>query len=481
MRAAAAIARLARHEAAAAARCACPQCPGTRLARLALLGARHQAALVPTLHGVHPATTVRPAGCSASRRTESSPAHHRSPAHSSRPGFRRQDRRHHQWRRPSSGRPKRQADLRRSLDLGQGPLVVGIGRLTEQKNWPVFIEAASRVNGPCFAIAGDGPLRQQLVGLANRHGSPVRILGVVDDIPALVGIASCVVSTSTWEGLPLALLEALSLGAPVVATAVDGITDLVPLGAALLVPPGRSGRGQCSDISRPERRVPCDLTAGCRPGCSRGMETRADAQSVPQRLPGSGGRETSVGLTAPSVIQPRTRRERATLLVPPPAPYWRDHYSHPGPLWPGWCAGDWCRGLGGTAARRAGLRRSVCSRPGRALFGKSLSMQDEWPGACSSQISKPLSACVDGGSDGRPDRQTARAHRPEQGPQSDESHPSIRGVSSRTGIDKASEVGRHWVGGSVGSWLKMGGRCRGSLAGKRAEVEVGHARSPRDL
>ena len=62
---------------------------------------------------------------------------------------------------------------------------------------------------------------------------------MVDDIPALVGIASCVVSTSTWEGLPLALLEALSLGAPVVATAVDGITDLVPLGAALsLVPPG---------------------------------------------------------------------------------------------------------------------------------------------------------------------------------------------------------------------------------------------------
>jgi glycosyltransferase involved in cell wall biosynthesis len=68
----------------------------------------------------------------------------------------------------------------------------------------------------------------------------VRFLGVVDDIAALVGLASCVVFTSTWEGLPLTLLEALSLGAPVVATAVDGVTDLVPPAAALLVSPGDS-------------------------------------------------------------------------------------------------------------------------------------------------------------------------------------------------------------------------------------------------
>ena len=61
-------------------------------------------------------------------------------------------------------------------------------------------------------------------------------LGVVDDVAALVGLAQCVVSTSRWEGIPLAVLEALSLGAPVVATAVDGIADLVPADAALLVP-----------------------------------------------------------------------------------------------------------------------------------------------------------------------------------------------------------------------------------------------------
>ena len=89
-----------------------------------------------------------------------------------------------------------------------------------------------------FVVAGEGPLREPLVRLA-RQSSPgrVRFLERVDDIAALIGLADCIVSTSSWEGLPVALLEALSLGAPVVATAVDGVTDVVPPQAALLVPP----------------------------------------------------------------------------------------------------------------------------------------------------------------------------------------------------------------------------------------------------
>jgi glycosyltransferase involved in cell wall biosynthesis len=66
----------------------------------------------------------------------------------------------------------------------------------------------------------------------------VRFVGPVDRPAALIGLAHCVVSTAVWEGLPLALLEALTLGAPVVATAVDGVADIVPGHAALLVPPG---------------------------------------------------------------------------------------------------------------------------------------------------------------------------------------------------------------------------------------------------
>jgi glycosyltransferase involved in cell wall biosynthesis len=133
---------------------------------------------------------------------------------------------------------QRQADLRAALQLGSAPLVAGIGRLVEQKNWPLFIEAAGHVDGPAFVVAGEGPLRLELTDLARRSGNRVTFLGMVDDIAALVSQVSCVVSTSTWEGLPLTLLEALSLGVPVVATAVDGITDVVPPTAALFV---RSG------------------------------------------------------------------------------------------------------------------------------------------------------------------------------------------------------------------------------------------------
>ncbi len=134
--------------------------------------------------------------------------------------------------------PQRQSTLRASLQLGPGPVVVGIGRLVEQKNWPAFIAAAGYLPGPSYVVAGDGPLREELAGLAAASGGQVRFVGLVSDVAALVGLASCVVSTSSWEGLPLALLEALSLGVPAVATAVDGVTDVVPSAAALLVPPG---------------------------------------------------------------------------------------------------------------------------------------------------------------------------------------------------------------------------------------------------
>jgi len=130
------------------------------------------------------------------------------------------------------------AAARRRFGLGGRPLVLGIGRLAAQKAWPTLIDAARRIEGADVVVAGDGPLRGKLVAAAAGGGGRVRFLGAVDDPAALLGLARCVVSTSTWEGLPLALLEALALGRPVVATAVGGIADLVPPGAAVLVPAG---------------------------------------------------------------------------------------------------------------------------------------------------------------------------------------------------------------------------------------------------
>jgi len=130
------------------------------------------------------------------------------------------------------------AAMRRRLAVGSRPLAVGIGRLAAQKAWPTLIEAARSIEGADVLVAGDGPLRAELEAAAAAAGDRVRFVGPVEGPAALVGLARCVVSTSAWEGLPLALLEALALGAPVVATAVDGVTDVVPPDAALLVPAG---------------------------------------------------------------------------------------------------------------------------------------------------------------------------------------------------------------------------------------------------
>ena len=128
--------------------------------------------------------------------------------------------------------------MRRRYAVSSRPLVVGIGRLVAQKAWPTLIQAARHIEAADVLVAGDGPLRAELAAAAAAAGGRVRFVGTVERPAALVGLARCVVSTSAWEGLPLALLEALTLGAPVVATAVDGVVDVVPSDAAMLVPPG---------------------------------------------------------------------------------------------------------------------------------------------------------------------------------------------------------------------------------------------------
>jgi glycosyltransferase involved in cell wall biosynthesis len=127
--------------------------------------------------------------------------------------------------------------LRARLGVGDRPVVVGIGRLAAQKSWTTLIEAMRWVEGADALVAGEGPMRESLAAAAAAAGGRVRFVGAVDDVASLLHLADCVVSTSTWEGLPLSLLEALSLGCPVVATAVDGVRDIVPPDAAILVPP----------------------------------------------------------------------------------------------------------------------------------------------------------------------------------------------------------------------------------------------------
>jgi glycosyltransferase involved in cell wall biosynthesis len=67
----------------------------------------------------------------------------------------------------------------------------------------------------------------------------IQFLGSRSDVPTLLSAADITVLTSDWEGLPIAILESLAAGRPVVATDVGGVGELLRGGGGRLVPPGQ--------------------------------------------------------------------------------------------------------------------------------------------------------------------------------------------------------------------------------------------------
>jgi glycosyltransferase involved in cell wall biosynthesis len=110
------------------------------------------------------------------------------------------------------------------------PVVGTITRLMEQKAPLDFVAAARRVLEAApsahVLLVGDGPLRDQVAaaadGIARLH-----LLGYRTDVPDLLAAIDVVAFSSLWEGLGRALTEAVLVGKPVVATAVNGVPDLV--------------------------------------------------------------------------------------------------------------------------------------------------------------------------------------------------------------------------------------------------------------
>lgn len=135
--------------------------------------------------------------------------------------------------------------LKRELGLDpQAPLVGTIGRLVYQKAHDVFLHAASlvvrSVPDAQFLIVGEGPLRSSLERLvAQLRLQTCRFAGFRADIPSVLSIMDVFALPSILEGLPRVLLEALALARPVVATRIDGVTEVLQHGVTgLLVPPG---------------------------------------------------------------------------------------------------------------------------------------------------------------------------------------------------------------------------------------------------
>ncbi|RFS86531.1 glycosyltransferase family 1 protein [Actinomadura spongiicola] len=138
--------------------------------------------------------------------------------------------------------PGSRARARRRLDLPLGVKVVGsIGRLTFQKGPEIFAKAIARLPDDVFGLwVGGGPMADKLAKLTARLGieDRMRWLGHSDDVASVMPAFDLMAMASRWEGLPCVLVEAISAGIPLVATAVPSNQDLVLAGeTGLLVPP----------------------------------------------------------------------------------------------------------------------------------------------------------------------------------------------------------------------------------------------------
>ncbi|MBV8953385.1 MAG: glycosyltransferase [Solirubrobacterales bacterium] len=163
------------------------------------------------------------------------------------------------------------AGARASLGIpAREPLVGAIGRLTWEKGHDDLIAAVDTMGraAPRCVIAGGGPeearLRREIDALALHDR--VELLGQRTDARQLIGAFDVAVLPSKTEGSPLALLEYMASGAPIVATAVGGIPELVQDGVhGLLVAP-RDPAALAGAISRllEDRELAARLGANAR-------------------------------------------------------------------------------------------------------------------------------------------------------------------------------------------------------------------------
>ena len=138
--------------------------------------------------------------------------------------------------------------FRRELAVPKDTLLIGVvARLTPQKGISYLLEALASLPSlpapPHCIIVGDGILRSALEQERDRLGLAERVhfLGHRRDIALILSALDLFVLPSLYEGLSLALLEAMSAGVPVVATAVSGSQEIIVDGKnGFLVPPADS-------------------------------------------------------------------------------------------------------------------------------------------------------------------------------------------------------------------------------------------------
>lgn len=149
------------------------------------------------------------------------------------------------YRTPLPPGPDAVTRLRREIGIGDDALCVGrLASLIPNKAPDVmlaaFAKVRSQVNNAHLIMAGAGPLLEPLKVQASRLGitTEVHWLGLRDDTSTVLGMLDVFSLSSNREGTPLAIMEAMALGVPVVSTAVGGVPTLLDNGRyGLLVRP----------------------------------------------------------------------------------------------------------------------------------------------------------------------------------------------------------------------------------------------------
>lgn len=131
------------------------------------------------------------------------------------------------------------------LALGLEPqdrLLLMIAALDRNKRHREALCALSHLRRPHvhLALAGKGPMEREIRELAQELGlsGQVHLLGFRNDIPALIRASVATLLPSEREGLPVSVMESLSMAVPVIASNIRGIRDLVAADSGLLIPLG---------------------------------------------------------------------------------------------------------------------------------------------------------------------------------------------------------------------------------------------------
>jgi len=137
-------------------------------------------------------------------------------------------------------------DFRESYRISQDKkIITTIANFTKQKGYSCLLKAAEKVSDEysdvMFVWVGNGALFEQIKDEIIQAGLKEKVLltGVVDDVRPILSGSDLFVLPSLWEGFGLVFLEAMAFGLPIVASAADGICEILKNEPkAILVEPG---------------------------------------------------------------------------------------------------------------------------------------------------------------------------------------------------------------------------------------------------